>query len=722
MSAEQSKAFESSPFMVKARQQEQYVSQLTGERDKTRKQTDKDFNPCDDDFTAPKAYDYDKGVNYYTVLGVDEYAPLEEIKKAYKKLSLIYHPDKMAGLSKEEQEERAGVFIEIKNAYLVLGDQASDFDRWEMSHSCQPLQRTGHSAGLLVLRVIVFLQLHLQLFVAFKSRASEDVQKASRDSAARPTSGGLSEFRARVLRRLRQSPPRSLPRTAAAQQHELVPAPQVVEFLSEPPLRLPLRSTVLVTGGTAEDQKAFQAHVLEVGQLSVADAFKPGPVVELKSDNIEGLEGLSDEAYRIEVKDKRITLTSSTSHGLFNAMMTLRQLMSVSDGAVSIPKLRIEDAPMHEWRGLMLDVSRHFFTADEVKHLLRTMALFKMNRFHWHLSDDQGFRVPIAKYPKLTEVGAWRDGTQQGHSGWSNDHRHYGGFYTPDQIHDVVSYAESLHIMVVPETDLPGHAQAIVAAYPEFSNRDAINVAPRVMEQWGVSDFVLAPNDKTFSFVSDLVSEVSGLIKSDYYHVGGDEVSSRQWDISPSAHRYEEDNHFASPRQIAGTFTRKAIEAANRLGRSGIVWDEALSTGIPLPQRSVVMIWRDWDNVPSKLSVASQRGLSVVMCPHSRTYLDFAQGPTDPYESQQGVVDLKKVYELPLDGHGAKVLGGQGQLWSEYISRGLDDLDFKAWPRGAAIAEATWCDHRRPGFDDFKRRVKARASNFQELGIELRVS
>ena len=205
--------------------------------------------------------------------------------------------------------------------------------------------------------------------------------------------------------------------------------------------------------------------------------------------------------------------------------------------------------------------------------------------------------------------------------------------------------------------------------------------------------------------MSDLVSEVSGLIKSDYYHVGGDEVSSRQWDISPSAHRYEEDNHFASPRQIAGTFTQKAIEAANRLGRSGIVWDEALSTGIPLPQRSVVMIWRDWDNVPSKLSVASQRGLSVVMCPHSRTYLDFAQGPTDPYESQQGVVDLKKVYELPLDGHGAKVLGGQGQLWSEYIrhgpplsvafgdlvshhvmflimslnaaSRGLDDLDFK---------------------------------------------
>ena len=485
--------------------------------------------------------------------------------------------------------------------------------------------------------------------------------------------------------------------------------------------------------------------MLEVGQLSVADAFKPGPVIELKSENIEGLDGLSDEAYRIEVKDKRITLTSSTSHGLFNAMMTLRQLMSVSDGAVSIPKLRIGDAPMHEWRGLMLDVSRHFFTTDEVKHLLRTMALFKMNRFHWHLSDDQGFRVPIAKYPKLTEVGAWRDGTQQGHSGWNNDHRHYGGFYTPDQIHDVVSYAESLHIMVVPETDLPGHAQAIVAAYPEFSNRDAINAAPRVMEQWGVSDFVLAPNDKTFSFVSDLVSEVSGLIKSDYYHVGGDEVSSRQWDISPSAHRYEEDNHFASPRQIAGTFTQKAIEAANRMGRSGIVWDEALSTGIPLPQRSVVMIWRDWDNVPSKLSVASQRGLSVVMCPHSRTYLDFAQGPTDPYESQQGVVDLKKVYDLPLDGHGAKVLGGQGQLWSEYIRRVWAGLGFgqhgfsacescqsragrlglqgpgrvstsracrckrcirvflQAWPRGAAIAEATWCDHRRPGFDDFKR-------------------
>ena len=286
---------------------------------------------------------------------------------------------------------------------------------------------------------------------------------------------------------------------------------------------------------------------------------------------------MKDEAYKIEIRDMRITLTSPTSHGLFNAMMTLRQLMSVHE-AVSIPKVRIQDAPMHEWRGLMLDVSRHFFTAEEVKHLLRTMAVFKLNRFHWHLSDDQGFRVPISKYPKLTEVGAWRDGTQQGHESWNIQRERYGGFYTTAQINEVVSYAESLHIMVVPETDLPGHAQAIVAAYPEFSNKDAISGTPRVMETWGVSDYVLAPNDRTFTFVSDLVSEVSTLIKSDYYHVGGDEVSSKQWDSSQSAQLFEQENNMGSARQIAGTFTKKAIEAANRMGRSGVQSSKNLST------------------------------------------------------------------------------------------------------------------------------------------------
>ncbi|CAE7467280.1 nahA [Symbiodinium natans] len=585
-----------------------------------------------------------------------------------------------------------------------------------------------HLSTMKVSRIIL-LWLHFQLVLPFRYKSSRSGGLASRNSVEKPASlGGLSEFRARVLRRLRQSRQAadvelvSRSRTQDAEGHTLVPAPQSVELLSAPPVQLPLGSAVLVTGGTPEDLSSLKEHVLEVGKFTVASVFKPGLVIELKSEDVDGLEGVKGEAYKLDVADKRITLTSSTSHGFFNAMMTLRQLISVKDETVSIPQLHIQDAPMHEWRGLMLDVSRHFFSADEVKHLLRTMALFKLNRFHWHLSDDQGFRVPIAKYPKLTEVGAWRDGTQQGHSSWNIQRQRYGGFYTRDQIQDVVSYAESLHIMVVPETDLPGHAQAIVAAYPEFSNQDAVNGAPQVMQTWGVSDYVLAPNDKTFAFVSDLVGEVSNLIKSEYYHVGGDEVSGRQWDSSPSALSFEQQHHLASSRQIAGTFTQKAIEAANRVGRSGIVWDEALATGVPLPQHSVVMIWRDWDNVPSKLRVAAQRGLPVVMCPHSATYLDFAQGPSDPYESQQGVVDLRKVYSLPLDGHGANILGGQGQLWSEYISRGLDDLDFKAWPRGAAIAEATWCDHRRPGFDDFKRRIKARASNFKELGIELIMS
>ncbi|CAJ1400434.1 unnamed protein product [Effrenium voratum] len=758
MSSEQAKAFEASPFMIKARQQEEYTSQLSSERDKMRKQTDKEFQPCDDDFTAAKAFDYDKGINYYTVLGVDEYAPLEEIKKAYKKLSLLYHPDKTAGLTKEEQEERASIFIEIKNAYLVLGDQArlrtgftllQDSPAVVLGFACKLLPRLQalvvlayaswppwlnlcpHAAfspprtcweaySLLEMKIVATLLLlqHAQFFLA--SGKKHRIANLALDNAFPRPHPVLPNWRARIAQ-LRghvlpaESSENVRLQEQRTQEHSIVPAPQSVVFMTGA-LSLPRGSAVLIKGGTEEDQAALKQNVLNLADLSATSSASL--VIELLTEPVKA-DGIQNEAYSLDVSDGKISLKSATSHGLFNAMMTLRQVINWNENTVSIPELHVVDAPAHEWRGLMLDVSRHFFSADEVKHLLRTMAIFKLNRFHWHLSDDQGFRLPIDKYPKLTSVSSWRDSTQVGHNAWRQDHQRYGGSYTKEEVREIMRLAGSLHITVVPETDLPGHAEAILAAYPEFSNQDAVFEKAEVMKTWGVSNFVMAPNEKTFSFVSDLVREVSDLVDSKYYHVGGDEVPSTQWDRSASARSYEHRNHLHSTREIAGMFTKKAIDTANELGRAGVVWDEALSTGVPLPRDSVVMIWRDWDNVPSKLRLAEALGLPVVMCPHSATYLDFAQGPADPYDSQQDIVDLHKVYNLQLDGHGAHVLGGQGQLWSEFISRGLGDLDFKAWPRGAAIAEATWSGSRRPGYEDFKRRVRARAPDFERLGIHL---
>eukprot|EP00933_Yihiella_yeosuensis_P066679 TRINITY_DN7105_c0_g1_i1.p1 TRINITY_DN7105_c0_g1~~TRINITY_DN7105_c0_g1_i1.p1 ORF type:complete len:610 (+),score=129.15 TRINITY_DN7105_c0_g1_i1:178-2007(+) len=516
----------------------------------------------------------------------------------------------------------------------------------------------------------------------------------------------------------------------------LVPVPdQVVPASGEAPLVLKQGAKVVVKAQNKADKDALLEHVLQKAKVSVADDegknSSDATVIELKLDKDAKMtrEGkLGDEAYTLSIsgKNNKVQLVARTSHGLFNGMMTLRQLLytgesnaQLSSVGVTIPSLTIKDGPAKEWRGMMIDVSRHFFAASDIKKMLHTMALFKMNRFHWHLTDDQGWRPPIEKYPKLTEVGAWREGTQVGHDEHKHDHQRYGGHYSKEDIHDVVKYAASLHIEVIPETDLPGHSKAAIASYPELGNKNAMRSGnPKVETQFGGFKWTMGPSNFTTSFIEDVVGEISNMIPGAYYHVGGDEVPVDQWQGSSEAISFMKRKQNGNLQHLAGLFNKKAIQEANKHGRRGIVWDEALTTHTKLPNGTISMLWRSWEGMRTLTRRAKDQGLSVVMCPQDRTYLDAWQDTRhSKYDAIGGFTNLEKTYSTSLYGYGADVLGGQVQLWSEYIREGLPNLEYMAWPRGIAMAEATWSDDHRPGFEDFKQRLQVRIRDLSDLKV-----
>mmetsp|Transcript_2409 Transcript_2409/g.5133 ORF Transcript_2409/g.5133 Transcript_2409/m.5133 type:complete len:587 (-) Transcript_2409:16-1776(-) len=436
------------------------------------------------------------------------------------------------------------------------------------------------------------------------------------------------------------------------------------------------------------------------------------------------------EAYHLATSEDGIEITASSSHGLFNGLMTLRQLVVQDEaGRWVVPAVDIDDKPALQWRGLMLDVARHFFTAKEVKDLLTTMALFKLNRFHWHLGDDQGWRIPIQTWQKLTEVGQWRSGTPStptANDMHRHDHQLYGGAYTEEDIHDVVNYANSLFIEVVPEIDLPGHVQAVVAAYPELGNTDIPGWhTPPVAHYFGAFDYTLAPNDKSFQFVRDVLDKVTELIPSHYMHLGGDEVSSKQWSQSAHARQFGKEHGIdvqSGISQIQGIFQELGVQHVNHMGRRPIVWDEASKPESHLSKEAIVMLWRVFNERDiTNVADLTSRGYDVVLTPHMYTYLDHAESEGGPYPTLVGTVPLQKVYELPIpQSYGAgKVLGGQAQLWSEYI-QDKPHLDYMAWPRGCALAERLWLGSSATDFSNFAGRLRPRLRELQRMGVNFR--
>ncbi|MFI0983530.1 beta-N-acetylhexosaminidase [Streptomyces sp. NPDC021093] len=512
----------------------------------------------------------------------------------------------------------------------------------------------------------------------------------------------------------------------------LIPAPVAVdgphpgtEWLDE--------ASVLYAGtGTESTARWLRATLGSVLGLPLAPAAEAdGAAVRLLLDDT-----LAAEAYRISVADGRgVELRGGTEAGLFWAAQTLRQLLGpeafrsapVSAGPTrwGIAHQVIDDAPRFGWRGLMLDVARHFMPKNDVLRYLDLLAAHKLNVFHFHLTDDQGWRIEIKRHPRLTEVGSWRPRSKWGHRAselW-NDTPH-GGFYTQDDIREIVAYAAARHITVVPEIEIPGHSQAAIAAYPELGNTDVVDTTSLgVWDTWGVNPNILAPTDHVLRFYEEVFEEVLDLFPSRFVHIGGDEAPKDQWKKSPTAQARIEELGLAGEDELQSWFVGHFDSWLADRGRRLIGWDEILEGG--LAPGAAVSSWRGYAGGIA----AAKAGHDVVMCPEQQVYLDHRQhgGPDEPMPIGY-VRTLEDVYRFEpvppeLSAEEARhVLGTQANVWTEVMeNRGR--VDYQVFPRLAAFAEVAWSALPAPAARDFaafESRMTAHYGRLDALGVDYR--
>lgn len=423
-----------------------------------------------------------------------------------------------------------------------------------------------------------------------------------------------------------------------------------------------------------------------------------------------GGDSTNAEAYRIDVDAKQVTVSAATEQGVFYGIQTLRKALPVGIHQIALPAVTIQDAPRFGYRGMHLDVSRHFFTVDEVKTYIDMLALHNINNFHWHLTDDQGWRIEIKKYPRLTQVGSMRSETVIGHNSGTYDGIPYGGFYTQEQIKSVVAYAQERFINIVPEIDMPGHMLGALSAYPELG---CTGGPYALWRQWGVSDQVLcAGNDQTLVFIKEVLTELMGLFPSKYIHIGGDECPKKAWKnclkcqerikalglVSDVKHTAEE--------RLQSFLISYAEQVVNSNGRKIIGWDEILEGG--LAPNATVMSWR---GMAGGVEAAKQRH-DVIMTPNQYVYFDYYQTKdlTNEPLAIGGYNPIKNVYEwepVPTslsDTENKYIIGAQANLWTEYIPT-FKQAQYMALPRMAALCEVQWSDSSRKNYPDFLKRL-----------------
>lgn len=337
---------------------------------------------------------------------------------------------------------------------------------------------------------------------------------------------------------------------------------------------------------------------------------------------------LGREGYRLAVTPDSISIASGSVNGALYALQSLVQSVAADvNGAPALPRLDVKDQPRFSWRGLMMDSCRHMMPVRDIKKILDLMERYKFNTLHWHLTDDQGWRLPIAKYPRLTAVGGTRAQSPVIGSRNKADGTPYSGHYTADEIREVVQYAKDRGITVIPEVELPGHASAAIAAYPELGNTDIPGFAPKVQETWGVLPYTFAPTEKTFHFLEDVIDEVCALFPdSPYIHIGGDEAPKDQWKQSAAAQQVMKDNGLANENELQSYFIRRVEKMINSHGKRLIGWDEIQEGG--LSPTATMMVWRSW--MPNSARHALEQGNDVVMTPNSHLYFDYDQGPGKP--------------------------------------------------------------------------------------------
>lgn len=467
-------------------------------------------------------------------------------------------------------------------------------------------------------------------------------------------------------------------------------------------LPLPVKVTAADVRLQAEAELLL-AYLDQSGVAAVTAAASKAPGITLALDP-----SLPDSAYRLEVSGAGIALRGADRASVFNGVQTLRQLLfraSASAGGLELPGQVIDDRPRFVYRGMHLDVSRHFFDVAFIKRYLDLMALHRMNVFHWHLTDDQGWRLESRAFPRLTGVGATRSGTVVGHThdaGAVSDGVPHSGFYTREEVREVVNYAAARHITVVPEIDVPGHASAMLAAYPELG---CTGRAPGVQTHFGVFAEVLCPTEPTFAFLETLFAEVAELFPGPYIHIGGDEVREDQWRDCAECSAIMQREGLRDYAQLRGWFVNRTEQIINRLGKRIIGWDEILDGDVR--PSATVMSWRGMEGGVA----AAQAGHDVIMTPLQHVYFDFYQSHSiDEPPAIHGLTRLADVYrfnpvpeELP-PAQRKYILGAQGNLWTEYVPDAAT-AERMILPRMSALAEVLWTPQDRRTFDDFSSRL-----------------
>ncbi len=419
-----------------------------------------------------------------------------------------------------------------------------------------------------------------------------------------------------------------------------------------------------------------------------------------------------EEGYRIAITEKSVTISGATAKGVFYGIQTLRKSLPVLSSAeeITLPAVTITDAPRFGYRGMHLDCSRHFFSVDFVKKYIDLLALHNMNRFHWHLTDDQGWSIEIKKYPRLTEVGSWRTGTTIGRNSDLDDHTRYGGFYTQEQVREVVQYAADRYITIIPEIDMPGHMLAALTAYPELG---CTGGPYEVGHFWGVyRDILCGGNPKVYQFVKDVLDEICQLFPSEYIHIGGDEAPKMKWEKCPKCQQMIKSkgitagNKQSKEDRLQGYFATEIQKYLAAKGRKIIGWDELMECNVD--QSATIMSWRGAE--PG--AQAATEGHDVIMTPNTHAYFDYYQTADNNNEPLfiGGNLPIEKTYSFEPIPEGtsvqakAHILGVQANLWSEYmVSEQL--VEYQVLPRMGALSEIQWMQPEKKNFKNFVERV-----------------
>lgn len=458
--------------------------------------------------------------------------------------------------------------------------------------------------------------------------------------------------------------------------------------------------------------------VPEVVALSLAKSIGNDITLTLNlNDSAYGKEG-----YKIQHNGmKFLSIQANNVKGVFYGIQSLLQIFpqpgTEKEEKIILPAIYIEDKPLFVYRGMHLDVSRHFFPVSFVKQYIDLMAMYKFNTFHWHLTEDQGWRIEIKKYPRLTEVGAWREKTIVGHQVDDNkvfDNERYGGFYTQDEIRDVVNYAASKQITIIPEIEMPGHSLAALAAYPEMG---CTGGPYQVIGEWGVFEDVYCTKEQTFTFLEDILTEVISLFPGTYIHVGGDEVPKTRWKNCPSCQQRMKSEKLKTEEELQSYFIRRIEKFLSAHDRRLIGWDEILEGGIA--PEATVMSWRGTSGGVQ----AAQLGHDVIMTPNDICYFDHYQGdPENEPLAIGGMTKLSEVYNyepIPDDlspNRIKHILGAQANVWTEYLVK-PEDITYMILPRMAALAEVVWSPKDKRDWKSFYAKLPYHFALYSEMGL-----